>query len=377
MELKGGFNTKNLYYHSVWWLNKDTFGHARLLREVTDAWVGRRFSHAGQQFTMQAPELTPSEVNSVPGASAESQDKVKLEVMERGTAPGAFTIKQDEHKYWSMQTGEMLQHYENLREQTATLVQQLFGSAPSAEAEPSAGSTQEDQAKVPVVSEVEVESLAKLEESFGIELKCSSEIANVELLLAKDKSVWLLASQDRTIAKHQTLGGYGTGQWVGEADSVDGFPLTITSDKDLVQIDESSFNSEAQGFSTLTMYKMLIRSEREKGVVEHKLSFLKAERKDDATVEAGTDGFNISVKQPMKFKCMRDPRASADNEKVTSKNFFARTSIQNGDSVMRVARFRFERVAQTWKVQRPYCIASRGITLKKNTPLKIAQGSEQ
>ena len=168
-------------------------------------WAG--VSHAGQQFTMQAPELTQAEISSVPGASAEGQDKVKLEVLERGTAPGAFTIKQDEHKYWSMQTGDILQQYENLKEQTATLVQQVFGSAPSAEAEPSAGSAKDGEGD-PVVSEVELESLAKLEESLGIEFKCSSEVANVELLLAKDKSVWLMASQDRTVPKHQTLGGY-------------------------------------------------------------------------------------------------------------------------------------------------------------------------
>ena len=108
-------------------------------------------------------------------------------------------------------------------------------------------------------------------------------------------------------------------------------------------------------------------------MVEHKLSFLKAQRKEDAAVELGTDGFNISVKQPMKFKCMRDPRASADNEKVTSKNFFTRTNIKNSDSVMRVVRFRFERVAQTWKVQRPYCVTSRGLTLKKDMPLKVTK----
>ena len=371
--LKGGFATKNLYYQSVWWLNRDTFGHARLTREVTDAWVSRRFAHAGHQFTLQAPELTAAEISGVPGADADSQEKVKLEVMERGSAPGAFTIKQDEHKYWSMQNGEILQKYQNLREQTMSLVQQLFGKAPDGEdsADGSGQDGQGDGSKT-VNAEVELDSLAKLEEAHGIELKCNSEVANVELLLAKDQSVWLLASQDRSIPKHQTLGGYGTGQWVGEADSVDGFPLTIPSDKALVQIDEGSFNSESQGFSTLSVYKMLIRSEREKGIVEHKVSFLKVERKDDAAVECGSDGFNISVKQAMKFKCLRDPRASGDTEKVTSKNFFARTNIQDSDSITRVVRFRFERVAQTWKVQRPYCITSRGISMKNGKPVKVA-----
>ena len=40
--------------------------------------------------------------------------------------------------------------------------------------------------------------------------KTTSEIAGVELILCKDESIWLLSSgQDKPLATHSQLGGYG------------------------------------------------------------------------------------------------------------------------------------------------------------------------
>lgn len=103
-EFKGGFNTKNLFYLSVGWLSKDGFGQARLTREVTDAWIQRKFKHGGQEYTTEAPDLSPQEIEGIPGgkASLGQLDEVKFEVLER--TGDKMTIKADEHKYWMSQT---------------------------------------------------------------------------------------------------------------------------------------------------------------------------------------------------------------------------------------------------------------------------------
>ena len=374
-DLKGGFNTSMLYYHSIGWIGRDTFGHARLTREVTDAWMARRFAHGGQQFTLEAPELTPAELGLIPGASTENADELVLEVLEKSGA-GGFTVKADEHKYWSMQTGEILQQYNDLKERNAELMIQLFGH-PAANSTPSGTSTAEkiESEETPIAG-FELESMAKLEEAHGIETKCNTEIASVQLVLAKDKSVWLVSSQDKALARHQVLGGFGTGQWVPEADSADGIDFKMEQgDQTLVQLEESSFNAEAQGFSTHSLYKLLVRSEREKGIVEHKVSFLGIQRKSDTALEVGCDGFDVVVKTAMKFKCMKDPRANASQEeRITSKNFFGKViDAKLNDSAMKIFRFRFERVGATWKVQRPCCVAKRAIMLKKDKPYKLTQ----
>ena len=52
--------------------------------------------------------------------------------------------------------------------------------------------------------------------------------------------------------------------------------------------------------------------ERHKGITEHKVSFLEIARKTD--LENGQDRFNLCVKSPMKFKCVKDPRAASGQE---------------------------------------------------------------
>eukprot|EP00438_Fugacium_kawagutii_P021208 Skav201605 [mRNA] locus=scaffold152:965507:966238:- [translate_table: standard] len=232
-----------------------------------------------------------------------------------------MTIKVDEHKYWTAQGGEISETYGRLREQHLSLIGQQNASV-AAPATPAAAPT--DATETPADSGVTLESWAKLEEAHGIDVKTVSEIANVELVLCKDGSVWLVASQDKAVTKHALLGGFGTGQWVPEADGQPGVPFSVSQgDKTMIQLDESSFASEAQGISTLTLFKLFVRAEREKGLTQHRVSFLTVERKQDNVVEAGQDGFEIKVKTPMKFRCMKDPRASDTTpEKISMKNFF-------------------------------------------------------
>ena len=166
-----------------------------------------------------------------------------------------------------------------------------------------------------------VDSLAKLEELHGVLMKSASEVSNTELVLCKDDTIWAVCSQDKVLGRHVVLGGFGTGQWVCEGESEPGVDFKLDSDKTVVQLDESSFSSDAQGVTSLTLFKLLVRGEKEKGLTEHRLSFCSVERKQDNTLEGGSDGFEIKIKTPMKFRCMRDPRQNQDQERVTAKNF--------------------------------------------------------
>ena len=60
------FHTKDLHYLSIWWLNNQGFGAARLAREVTDAWIQKKWSLGGVSFTSEAPELSDKEIESIP-----------------------------------------------------------------------------------------------------------------------------------------------------------------------------------------------------------------------------------------------------------------------------------------------------------------------
>ena len=103
-------------------------------------------------------------------------------------------------------------------------------------------------------------------------------------------------------------------------------------DKTVVQIDEGSFRGDGSSQApAMSLFKVLLMAEREKSVTEHRVSFLTLARQSDAVVETGTDSFTVTVRQKMKYKCIRDTRAS--EEKVTCKNFFpgrsTRLSPQN------------------------------------------------
>lgn len=267
------------------------------------------------------------------------------------------------------QAGEIKTIFENLKEHHMELVghqQQQQQVANNSEAE-NAGSTQD-----PTIPVVQMESLAKLESEVGVEHRAPSEIASVELLRGKDGSLWLLSSQNKSVGKHQLLGGFGTGQWLTASECADpGVPFTVAEgDKTIIQLDESSFGAEgAQGVSTLTIYKLLLRAETEKQIVQHKLSFLKVERKQ--AVEAGQDGFEITLRQSMVFKCVKDPRAG-ETERISCKNFFSKFVGALPSSVLAAVRYRFERVGQNFKVQRPYVITGRAVSLEKDKPQKLA-----
>lgn len=285
-------------------------------------------------------------------------------------------------RFWSAQTGELKTTYDTLREKhlallaatttTTTTSSGTERATSSAGASTAENSTDQDQEPPASDSNTVLDSLSKLEQEIGVQYKCNSEIGQVELIVGKDGSIWLLGGVDKSLPRHTVVGGYGTGQWVSEEESDPGVRFVITDDKAWIQLDESSFAAEAQGSSTVTLYKLLIRAEREKGLTEHRFSFLDISRKQD--LEAGQDGFNIKVKTAMKFKCVRDPRtASGSEEKITAKNVFSKCLERNSDLLMDIYRFRYERVGQSFKVQRPYVCTTQHLTLSKDKPLKVTK----
>eukprot|EP00438_Fugacium_kawagutii_P000524 Skav222260 [mRNA] locus=scaffold2615:8298:18199:+ [translate_table: standard] len=372
-DLKGGFNTVNLFYQSVSWISKEVFGHACLGRELTDAWVNRLFEHGGHKYAVDPPDLTQAESDTIPAAKAAmvSLDEMKFEVLER--VNDKMMIRSDEHRFWLAQSGDIKAIYEELRQKHADLIgyqsqHQVAALADADAASASASGSAEESPRV------EMESVGKLEQEVGIDLRVSSEVANMELIKCKDNSLWLLSSITKTIAKHTVLGGYGTGQWMTQAECTEpGVPFEIPAgDRTLIQLDEATFGGEgAQGITTLSIYKLLLRAETEKSITNHRVSFLSVRRKE--AVEAGQDGFDVSLKQSMVFKCCRDPRADrGDSERITSKNFFSKLISNLPTSLLTTVRYRFERVGQNFKIQRPYVISGKSISLEKDKPLKVA-----
>lgn len=383
-ELKGGFETKNLHYLSVWWLNNQSFGAARLMREITDAWIAQKWEIGGIRFSNDPPELSQIELDAIPGAKGAlgSLDGVAWEVLERNG--DQMVIRKDEDRYWSMQDGSIGDTFKGLKEKHNELIGRTnvtatssAGAAPASATASTEAEGSGDGGQPTPASAVMVESIAKLEEMHGIETRSASEVANTELLMCKDGSLWLVATQgDKLVAKHTVLGGFGTGQWVPEADAPDtsvSFAMPL-GDQSVVQLDEGSFSAQGQGVSSLTLYALLLRAEKEKGINEHKLSFLTVERKGDQSVEAGNDAFDVKVKTAMSFKFVKDPRPGQE-DKVNQKNFFSKAAgcTRNSDLIAVVNRFRFERVGQSFKVQRPYCLVLKAIQLKKGQPYKLTK----
>lgn len=372
--LPGGFNTGNLYYHSVSWLGKDKFGAARMLREVADAWVGQKFSHCGQKFSKEEPALTQAEINSIPGAASRmsSLDAMSFNVLER--VGNKMEIKEDEHVFWSSQGGQISEEYEKLRKAHLEIIgvecPTIGGSAGSGgqgtEASESGGQQEED-------SKFETaESADKLKEQFGLAHRVSSEVQGVEIIITNQGGIWLLSqNEDKVVPRHSQLGGFGTGQYVPGAHQDSGVEFNVTGDSAIVQLDMSTFRTDGSGVSTMTMYKMLMLAEKEKNITNLSVSWLKVTRKADATIEAGMDGFEIVVKTPMKFARVEDPRAS---QQVTCKNIFGQymAEVTGSSAIVKCFRFRFERVGGTFKVQRPYVISVAALSLKKGQPLKVS-----
>ena len=212
-----------------------------------------------------------------------------------------------------------------------------------------------------------MESLDALKAVEEIAYQVQSEVSGVQLLLTKSKQVWLVSlDKDKVLAKHCQLGGFGSGQYAKAAECGDGVPYKLEDkDKTPVQVDETSLRESAAtgSVATMTLYKLLVLTEREKSVTAHKVSYFNVSRKDDSSVEAGCDAFNVEPTHEMKFKILQQE----GSEKVNCKSFFARCvpAVSTSAHIRTVFRFRFERVGLSLKVQKPYVITRSSFPSKR------------
>ena len=215
---------------------------------------------------------------------------------------------------------------------------------------------------------VVVESKDALLATQELDVEVASEVQGVQLLLTKAGQLWLVSDRDQIIPKHTQLGGYGTGQYAKIEDPVQGPELEFPqNDKTVVQVDETTLVENAAGntVSTMTMYKLLVRLEREKQVTQHKVSYMDITR--DTSVEAGLDSFVIKPNQRMKFKV-------AASERISCKSVFSKciSLVETSTVISKCFRFRYEKVGKSLKVQKPYVICTVGLSLTKGKPLKVA-----
>ena len=143
-----------------------------------------------------------------------------------------------------------------------------------------------------------------------------------------------------------------------------GWPL---QDKTMVQVDHSSVTPESTHTEVMTLYKFLCHLERVKRITEYKISYSNCSRMAPGSAGSG-DGFNISLKEPHKYKCTNA------SERTSAKTFFgpSMTEVEQSTVIGKVFRFRFERVSSCIKVQKPYCILLKGVSLKANQPTQVA-----
>ena len=117
----------------------------------------------------------------------------------------------------------------------------------------------------------------------------------------------------------------------------------------------------------MTLYKLLVHLERVKRLTEYKISYTDCAR---AVAESGGgDSFRVNLKQPQKYKCL-----GSTGEKTSSKSFFGSCmpAVEQSTVIGKVFRFRFERVSGCIKLQKPYCLILKGITLKPDQPVQVA-----
>ena len=91
-------------------------------------------------------------------------------------------------------------------------------------------------------------------------------------------------------------------------------------------------------------------------------------RVTDST-SSSPDSFKVTLKDRMQYQCMADTTKSA-----TMKNFFSQSvaAVSSSKCVRGVFRWRFERVHACLKIQKPYVLTSKALSLKAKEPVEIA-----
>eukprot|EP00438_Fugacium_kawagutii_P035976 Skav213290 [mRNA] locus=scaffold2480:66200:67411:+ [translate_table: standard] len=380
---------ENLFYLSCHTLDSPSFGKARVCRTLTDKWLNNEMSFAGLKFDACVPGLTDQELKQIPGHEAilESADKLEFEVLVRRGS--SFIINPDEDRKWSSLATTSSQfeqlknnHHSRYKDALASVVKVRGGDdAPAPIAAPAAPAAEDDEEADPQPGDLakprQFESIDELKASCKVMHEVQSEIAGVKILTCKDGQVILYSETARQLCKGQQLGGFGSGQYVPNADGMPGLPVIFEGgDKTKVQLEESSIRKDSTATPCMTFYQLLILVERTFKVNAHKVSYTEVERAAD---DSGRDTFCVKLTKPMLFKFVDDDReeggeASAKKPKkaLTGKSIFrtAVEAVNKSPYIQSVFRFRYEKVGQSLKLMKPYVVCSQNIKLDAKKPLE-------
>ena len=134
-------------------------------------------------------------------------------------------------------------------------------------------------------------------------------------------------------------------------------------DKTLIQIDHGSINPEANNTEIMSLYRYLVLLERQKKVTQDDVSYSDITRQNSGD----TDGFLVKISNGHKFKIMND-----SGKTPTCKTWFgdSLSLVEASDVIQKVFRFRFDRVNACSKLQKPYVMLKRSVSLQVGLPVK-------
>ena len=115
------FNFKDrLHYLSLHFLDSPEFGAARILRELSEAWLDGKVDFPGAKFEKDPQTLSDQEPEQIPGAKVATGavDALKLEVLVRDGAK--VVIKPDEARFWQVQSDGIASDFEALEKNHRT-----------------------------------------------------------------------------------------------------------------------------------------------------------------------------------------------------------------------------------------------------------------
>ena len=314
---------QNLFYISCHTLDSSDFGKARVCRMLTDKWLNNEMTYAGLKFDSSVPPLTEQELKQVPGHEAvlQSADKLEFEVLVRRGC--SFVINPDEERKWSSlaSTSEQFEqlkntHHGRYKDALASVVKVQGGGSGSGGAtsgptnpvqRPEVVEDEDEPDRPPNAEDPKPRQFESMEEIKGnLVHEVQSDIPGVKILTTKSGQVLLCSDTARQLSKGQQLGGFGMGQYIPNADGVQGLPLAYElGDKTKVQVEEASIRKDSTASPVMTLYQLLVLVERTFKVNAHKVSYTEVERMAD---DSGRDTFRVKLTKPMVFKFLDDDR---------------------------------------------------------------------
>lgn len=118
-------------------------------------------------------------------------------------------------------------------------------------------------------------------------------------------------------------------------------------------------------FEVMSLYRYLVHLEKAKKITKYELSYSSVERKPTSE----EDGFTVKLATPHKFKVLAPQDVS---KKPSCKTWLGDCMEAVGKSCVLapIFRWRFERVNAVSKIQKPYVMLTRSLTLEPGKPVE-------